>query len=157
MGHDPAGDWLTPPYHRDRNALLVAAEGGFGTVNLDEIDFQSEVDAPLGAFYAQTTDTRERVIHWRRSTAEQALHYRDHQRDYVRRYAGEFILLQDREVQWHDRSSAIRVSRRDLARSRPDSALWLKYVDADEAEGEQYEVYERALREVEAIEMAGQA
>ena len=22
MGHEPAADWLTPPYHRDRNPLL---------------------------------------------------------------------------------------------------------------------------------------
>ncbi|MBN1642671.1 MAG: DUF362 domain-containing protein [Anaerolineae bacterium] len=151
MGHDPAGDWLTPPYHRDRNPLLVAAEGGFGSVNLDEIDYRSEVSAPLGEFYAQITDHQERVVSWRRSTAEQALYYREHQREFVSKYAGEYILLQDREVQWHDRSSAIHVSRRQLARDRPDQALWLKLVDPEEAEGEHYEVYERALREVAAL------
>ena len=37
MGHDPKSDWLTPPFHRDRNALLIAAQSGFGTVNLEEI------------------------------------------------------------------------------------------------------------------------
>ena len=53
MGHDPAADWLTPPFHRDRNALLVAAQSGFGTVNLNEIDFASELQpqAP-GIFYS---------------------------------------------------------------------------------------------------------
>jgi uncharacterized protein (DUF362 family) len=45
MGHDPQADWLTPPFHRDRNHLRVAAEGGFGTVNLHEIDFHP---APAG-------------------------------------------------------------------------------------------------------------
>ena len=58
MGHDPQSDWLTPPFHRDRNSLLVAAEGGFGTVDLDEIDFESEVSAPVGDFFAELTDTR---------------------------------------------------------------------------------------------------
>jgi len=38
-GHDPAADWLTPPFQRDRNPLLVAAQSGFGTVDLKDIDF----------------------------------------------------------------------------------------------------------------------
>ena len=48
MGHDPESDWLTPPFHRDRNSLLVAAEGGFGTVELKIDRFQSEVQGPVG-------------------------------------------------------------------------------------------------------------
>jgi hypothetical protein len=55
MGHDPQADWLTPPFYRDRNTLLVAAEGGFGTVDLDVIDFLSEVQAPVGEFFAKET------------------------------------------------------------------------------------------------------
>jgi hypothetical protein len=57
---------------RDRNTLLVAHEGGFGTVNLDEIDFESEVQAPLGKFFSIEMDSRETIISWRRTTAEQA-------------------------------------------------------------------------------------
>ena len=38
MGHDPTSDWPTPPFRRDRNHLRVAAEGGFGTVDLSQID-----------------------------------------------------------------------------------------------------------------------
>ncbi len=150
MGHDPAADWRTPPYHRDRNPLLVAAEGGLGTVDPLAVDLQSEVQTPLGAFYAQTTDARQRVISWRRTTAEQALYYRDHMPDFCQ-YAGEYILLQDRQVRWHNVSSEIGASRRELARSSPDHAMWLKYVDPNEAEGEHYEVYERALREASAL------
>jgi uncharacterized protein (DUF362 family) len=150
MGHDPAADWLTPPFHRDRNALLVAARGGFGTVDPLAVDFQSELQAPLGEFHAQATDARERVVSWRRTTAEQALYYRDHMRDFSR-YAGEYLLLQDFQVRWHDKGSRIRVSRREFARRNPGQALWLKYVDPEEAEGEHYEVYERTLREVEAL------
>jgi hypothetical protein len=71
MGHDPQADWLTPPFHRDRNALLVAAEHGFGTVDLSQIDFQSELQAPVGAFFAKELDSQETVISWRRTTAEQ--------------------------------------------------------------------------------------
>jgi hypothetical protein len=149
MGHDPRADWLTPPYHRDRNALLVAAEGGLGTVNLDEIDFQSEVQAPLAHFYTERTDSVSTVVNWRRTTAEQALYYRDHQSRFVEEYAGQYILLQDGEVRWHDTSSDLGVSRRELARASRDHAMWLKYVDPEEAEGEHYEVYEQALAHIE--------
>jgi len=151
MGHDPQADWLTEPFHRDRNALLVAAEGGFGTVNLEEIDFVSEVERqPEGTFYSIMTDALETVISWRRTTCEQALYYRDHQQDFVEKYAGEFILLQENEVKWHDTSSFLRQSRRVLSGARPDQAMWLKYVDRDEVEGEHFEVYERALADIAA-------
>jgi uncharacterized protein (DUF362 family) len=152
MGHDPAGDWLTPPYHRDRNALLVAAEGCFGTVNLDEVDSESEVEGPLGEFYTKITDRRSTVLSWRRTTAEQALHYWDHRREFVDRYAGEYILLQDYEVRWHDTQSHLRMSRRKLARGKRDHAMWLKYVDPEEVEGEHYEVYEHALKQTKEKE-----
>ena len=68
------------------------------------------------------------------------------------RYANEYILLQSGEVIWHDAEGDIRVSRRQLARDNPDQAMWLKYVDPDEAEGEHYEVYERALAHMPAQE-----
>jgi len=145
MGHDPQSDWLTPPFHRDRNSLLVAAEAGFGTVNLDEIDFQSEVERPLGQFYAALTDPMETVISWRRTTCEQAMHYLDHRRELVDKYAGEYILLQAGEVRWHDPVSDLRASRRTLAGDRPEQAMWLKYVDPEEEEGEHFEVYEQTL------------
>ena len=145
MGHDPRSDWLTPPFHRDRNALLVAAEGGFGTVNLDEIDFQSEVQAPVGQFYAALTDPVETVINWRRTTAEQALYYLEHRSELIDRYAGQYILLQDGQVRWHSDISDLRRSRRILAGERRDQALWMKYVDPDEAEDERFAVYGHAL------------
>ena len=155
MGHDPQSDWLTPPFHRDRNPLLVAAEGGFGTVKPDEIDFQSEVQAPVAEFHTNVTDPLSRVVSWRRTTAEQALHYRDHWRQFVDKYAGEFILLQEGQVRWHDKSSELRVSRRQLAGGSPDQAMWLKYVDPEEAEGEHYAVYEQALAHVQDLERSG--
>lgn len=152
MGHDPQSDWLTPPFHRDRNSLLVAAEGGFGTVNLDEIDFRSEVQTPVGQYYAALTDPVETVISWRRTTAEQALHYLDHRQELIDHYAGQFILLQAGEVRWHHEVSDLRVSRRILAGTRTDQALWMKYVDPDEAEGEHFEVYEPARLQALAAE-----
>jgi len=148
MGHDPQGDWLTPPYHRDRNALLVAAEGGFGTVDLDEIDFESEVQAPLGHFFTTATDSRQTVIDWRRTTAEQALYYLEHRQELEDRYAGQYILLRDGEVIWHDTTSRLKVSRRQLAGQKRRRAMWLKLVDPEEAEGEHVEVYERALTQI---------
>jgi len=145
MGHDPAGDWPNPPFRRDRNAILAAAEGGFGTVKLEEIDFQSEVQAPVAEFDSAETDPGEMVAAWRRTTCEQALYYRDNWKKLVGQYAGEYILLQDGEVKWHNKSSELSWSRRQLAGVRRDSALWLKLVDPEEAEGEHYEVYERTL------------
>jgi len=150
MGHDPQADWLTPPFHRDRNSLLVAAEGGFGTVNLDEIDFESEVEAPMGAFYSALTDPLETVISWKRTTAEQALHYLDNQKRYIDKYAGEYILLQQGEVRWHDPVSDLRTSRRKLAGSAPEQAMWMKYVDPDEREEERFGVYDHALMQAKA-------
>ncbi len=150
MGFDPQCDWLTEPFHRDRNSLLVAAEQGFGTVNMDEIDFQSEVQRPVGKFYSALTDSYETVISWRRTTAEQALFYVDHKQELVDKYAGEYILLQQGEVRWHNEVSDLQRSRRQLSGSAPDQAMWMKYVDPDEAEGEHFEVYPPALASARA-------
>jgi uncharacterized protein (DUF362 family) len=154
MGHDVAhGDWKTEPFHRDRNALRVAAEAGFGTVDVEQMDFCSEVTAPVGdkPFFAKITDSPELVHSWRRTTAEQGLYYRDHRDEIVRRYAGQYILLQMGEVKWHDPSGTIGASRRALSGDHPEQAMWMKYVDPEDAEGEHFEVYERTLREIEAL------
>ncbi|MBN2390791.1 MAG: DUF362 domain-containing protein [Anaerolineae bacterium] len=152
MGHDPQSDWLTEPFHRDRNALLAAAESGFGTVNLDEIDFESEVEPqPEGTFFSRKGDDLRTVVTWRRTMCEQALYYRDHQRDFTDRYAGEFILLQDGEVKWHDTDGMLRVSRRQLAGAHRDHAMFFKYVDPEDREQEHYEVYEKALHHVKGL------
>lgn len=148
MGHDPRSDWLTPPFHRDRNALLVAEEIGWGTTRLEEIDFHSEVNAPLGQFFSHVTDSKERVINWRRTTAEQALIYRDHMKDFVSQYAGEYILLQQGVVRWHDPNGRLSHSRRLIAGPNPDEALWLKYVDPQELEGEHFDIYEKTLQQI---------
>jgi uncharacterized protein (DUF362 family) len=145
MGHDPQADWSMPPFHRDRNPLLVAAESGFGTVDLCKVDYISEVaPQPPGSFYALRTDAPETTASWRRTMCEQALVYHTNP-CLFERYAGEYILLQDGEVRWHDPSGTIHVSRRELAGNHPDRALFYKFVDPLEAEGEHYEVYERTL------------
>lgn len=152
MGHDPQSDWLTEPFHRDRNALLCAAEGGFGTVNLNEIDWQSEVTAPVGEFFTKKTDSDETVLSWRRTTCEQALHFLDHRKEYVDKYAGEYILMQMNEVRWHDKSGVLDRSRRILSGDHPEQAMWFKYVDPDERENEHYEVYDRALQHIKTLQ-----
>ena len=147
MGHDPTADWLTPPFHRDRNTLLVAAEGGFGTVKLEEIDFQSEVQAPLGQFFSGVTDPREMVISWKRTTAEQGLFYLDQRKKLIDKYAGQYILLQEGQVRWHDVDSELQRSRRQLSGSSPEQAMWFKLVDPEETEGESFAVYEHAYQQ----------
>ncbi len=150
MGHEPMGDWPSMPYGRDRNPGLVCHENGFGTADLAEIDWSSEVSAPLGDFYAEQLDSDETVVSWRRTTCEQALFYRDHLARF-RDYAGQFILLQDREVRWHGTTADYARSRREIAGPRPNSALWLKWVDPEENEGERYGIYEQSLKRLDAM------
>lgn len=153
MGHDPQGDWPQQPYVRDRSPLAVAAEAGFGSTDLRAIDWLSEVAAPIASFGVTETDPHETIASWRRTTCEQALYFRDHAKDFYDSYAGQYILLQNKNVVWHDTNSALNVSRRTLAGSWHKDALWLKYVDPEEAEGEHYEVYERTLQHLNALEV----
>ncbi|MBI3970209.1 MAG: DUF362 domain-containing protein [Chloroflexi bacterium] len=150
MGHDPASDWPAPPFRRDRNHLLIAAQRGFGTVNLEEIDFQSEVQPPLASFDSVETDSPDMVASWRRTTCEQGLFYRDHQRQMIDRFRGQFIFLQDGEVVWHGPDPANLGSRRLLSGEKKDRALWLKLVDPDEVEGERFAVYDECLARMAA-------
>ena len=151
MGHDPAADWLTSPFRRDRNALAVAAEAGFGTANLAEIDLESElVPQPAGTFFAKQGDDFETILTWRRTMCEQGLNYRDNMDKYAQ-YAGEFVLIQDGEVKWHDKNGMLRVSRRKLAGKNHNHAMYLKYVDPAEKEQEHFEVYERALAYIQDV------
>lgn len=145
MGHDPMGDWTVPPFHRDRNALTVAAEGGFGTNDEDRIDFASEVDAPLGEFFALESDPPAVVRSWIRTACEQALFYAEHRDRLIASHAGHYILLQMGEVRFADRTGELNASRRELSGDHPEQALWLKYVDPDEAEGERFDVYANTL------------
>ena len=146
MGHDPHSDWPTPPFRRDRNHLLIAAKRGFGTVDLNEIDFASEVEAPLAEFDSVSTDSDATVANWRRTTCEQGLIYQDQQDQLIGRYGGQFIYLQDGQVVWNGVDPSHLGSRRDLSGDKKDSALWLKYVDPEEEEGERFERYSECLR-----------
>lgn len=152
MGHDPLADWPDMPFLRDRNALLIAHERGFGTADLDAIDFESEVEAPVAQFATDVIDPFDLILDWRRSCCEQALWYRDHRKQFVDKYAGQYILLQGNEVRWHDESSEFSWSRRDLAGTDKRSTLWFKYVDPDDTEAEHYEAYEEVLAQLDAMD-----
>ncbi len=145
MGHDPAADWPIPPFRRDRNHLLVAANRGFGTVDLDEIDFETDVEGPLAEFDSEETDSPETVARWRKTTCEQALVYLEERPRLVDRYRDEFIFLQSGEVVWHGTDPSNLGSRRKLSGDQKDQAMWLKLVDPDEAENEQFDVYNHQL------------
>ena len=146
MGHDPESDWPTPPFRRDRNHLLIAAQRGFGAVDLEQIDFASEVAAPLADFEAEEMDPPSTVANWRRTACEQGLFYRDNQGVLTRKYPGEFIYLQEGEVVWHGNDPSNLGSRRILSGDKKDSAMWLKLVDPEEQEGERFQAYEECLR-----------
>jgi len=145
MGNDPAGDWPNPPFRRERNPILVAAENGFGTVNLDEIDLETEVQPPVAEFDSVKADSEETVLNWRKTACEQALFYRDNQKKLIEKYAGQYIYLQAKEVVWNGIDMSNLGSRRQLSGEKKNSALWLKWVDPDEAEGEHFEIYEPIL------------
>jgi uncharacterized protein (DUF362 family) len=145
MGHDPALDWPLPPYRRDRSPIVVAAEHGFGTVDLAEIDWESERTAPVASFDSIEADPPERIARLRRSACEQGLFYRDQRDRLLERYAGQFIYLQGGEVVWNgaDPSQAGPVQK--VGGEKKDQAVWLKLADPAEREGEQYRVYEQLL------------
>ena len=126
--------------------LLVAAENAFGTVNLNDIDFQTDLEPPLAEFDPDEPDSKERVRSWRKTTCEQALFYRDHQDKIMAKHAGEYIFLQDNEIVWSGSVLRHLGSRRNLAQDKPDSALWLKFVDPNNVENEQFQVYEANLQ-----------
>ena len=150
MGHDPMSDWPTPPFRRDRNHLLVAAQGGFGSVDLDDIDLVTEVEAPLNEFDSEEQDPPEHMATVRQTACEQGLFYRDHMAEMIDRYRGDFVYLQDGEVKWSGPDPSHIGSHRDFAGSRPGSALFLKLVDPDEREGERFEAYEDCLQRLRA-------
>lgn len=150
MGHDPASDWPTPPFRRDRNHLLVAAQGGFGTVDLNEIDFASEVKAPLAEFNSEEIDPPEIMATVRQTACEQGLLYRDRRKEMVDRYRGNFIYMQDGEVVWNGPDPSHLRSHREFSGKKPGSALWLKLVDPEEREGERFKTYEECLANMAA-------
>ena len=145
MGHDPASDWPTPPFRRDRNHLQIAARHGFGTVDLSEIDFESEVTGPLAEFDAEATDSDTTVDSWRRTTCEQALVYRDDASSLIDKHRGEYIFLQDGDIVWSGADPSSLGSRRKLSGDKKDQAMWLKLVDPEEVEGERFGAYEECL------------
>jgi uncharacterized protein (DUF362 family) len=151
MGHDPRSDWPEEPFGSDRNALLIGEETRFGTAQLTDIDFRSEVTPPIGHFYRNEGMPLPRQIRIRRSMCQQALWYRDHREDFSQ-YTHEYVLLQDSQVIWHSTCSTLGQARRTLAGSKQDSGVLFKYADPDEAEGEHFEVYERTLEALDGLE-----
>ena len=145
MGTDPTLDYPHPPYRRDRSPIVVAAEHGFGTVNLEEINFDAgELAPPLAEFDSADLVPSEKIRNLRRTASEQALFYRENREGLCERYGGSFIFLQRGQVVWsgpepHNAGTVEKVS------GGKDEAVWLKLVDPEEREGEQMQVYEGAL------------
>ena len=146
MGTDPALDWPHPPFRRDRNPIAVAAEHGFGTVDLDQIDFDMEdLQPPVAEFDSDQLDPEEKIANLRRTACEQGLFYRDNRDRLIDQHAGSFIFLQDGEVIWSGTEPQNAGAVHNLSGQKKDRAVWLKLVDPDEREGEHTEVYERIL------------
>lgn len=146
MGTNPALDWPHPPFRRDRSPVAVAAEHGFGTTNLDEIDFEMDgLVLPVAEFDSAQTDPPEVIDRLRRTASEQALFYRDNRDKLLADHAGRYIFLQDGEVIWSGADPQQAGSVQEIAARKGDQAVWLKLADPDEREGEHMEVYENIL------------
>ena len=146
MGTDPRLDWPHPPYRRDRSPIAVAAEHGFGTVDLEKIDFDmGGLQPPLAEFDSESLEPNEKIDSLRRTACEQALFYRENRQNMFDRYAGSFIFLQDGEVIWSGDEPEAAGAVQDLSGARKNHAVWLKLVDPEEKEGERMGVYERLL------------
>ena len=146
MGTDPHLDWPHPPFRRDRSPIAVAAEHGFGTANLEEIDLDmGGLQPPLAEFDSEELVPGERVKSLRRTACEQALFYREHRQRLCDQYAGSYIFLQDGNVVWSGTEPEKAGAVQNVSGERKDHAVWLKLADPDEREGEHIGVYERIL------------
>ena len=146
MGTDPALDWPHPPFRRDRSPVAVAAEHGFGTTNLNEIDFAIDgLVLPVAEFDSAQTDPPEIIDQLRRTASEQALFYRENRDKLLNAHAGQYVFLQDGEVIWSGTDPQQAGSVQGIAARKEDQAVWLKLADPDEREGEHLEVYEKIL------------
>jgi uncharacterized protein (DUF362 family) len=146
MGTDPRLDWPTPPFRRDRSPVAVAAEHGFGTVDLDEIDFAMEgLEPPVAEFDSAEVDPAEQIATLRQTASEQALFYRDNRERILDAHAGNYVFLQDGEVIWSGLKPQEAGAVQNVAAGKKDQAVWLKLADPEEREGEQMSVYEKIL------------
>ena len=109
------------------------------------------MSSPVGEFFSNQPDKHEKVVSWRKTTAEQGLYYLNHQRELTTKYAGNYILLQMDEVRWSDPSGVLDTSRRILSGKNPEQGMWMKFVDPEEKEGEHFEVYQKTLDDMKNI------
>ena len=78
----------------------MAAEGGFGTVDLKEIDFVTDLEPPLADFDSEEEDPPEIMAAVRETACEQGLFYQDRRSEMVDRFRVKFVCLQDGKVIW---------------------------------------------------------
>ena len=58
--------------------------------------------------------------------------------------------MQDGKIVWHGLNPSVIASHRSLNSTKPGAALWLKFVDPEEIEGERFEVYDQCLSALSA-------
>ena len=94
MGTDPRLDWPHPPFLQDCSPIAVAAEHGFGTTDLERINFETNgLEPPVAEFDSEETDPTEQVALWRRTASEQDLFYRDNRDRILHQHADSYIFL----------------------------------------------------------------
>jgi len=124
-----------------RRSRIVHYEGG---------SYSECVHSPLAEFDSVEEDTPEHMATVRETACEQGLFYRENAREMIDRYGGDFVYLQDGEVKWSGPDPSHISSHRDFVGKKPGSALFLKFVDPDEREGERFATYEDCLQHLRA-------
>ncbi len=115
-------------------------------MDLERIDFEAEdLQVPVAEFDSAAASPQNRIAKLRRSTSEQALHYRDNRDRILDQNAGRFIFLHDGKVIWSGARPEEAGEVRQAATRTGDRAVWLKLADPEEREGERMEVYEKIL------------
>jgi hypothetical protein len=130
--------------------VLLAANKGFGTLDMDKIDFTSDVSVPAvaaGVFNSIETDSPETIFSWRKTASEQALFYRDHRDQLIDQYENEYIFLQRGEVVWHGNDLSLLRSRRELSGRYKTESLFLSSLIVRDRAGKLFGIRKRTGRD----------
>ena len=147
MGMDPETDYPHFPFHFDSNAVLLGSRYGLGPVGADQIDVRGDVDTELPHRFRVDREQSAEIDAVRRSVAEQALYYRDHEDRFLAEFRGKTIALSGgRVIATVDSVNELpgRARLAEMAGSAT-AGVFLKRVMPPEFEQEHYDQYERVL------------
>ncbi|MBM3216885.1 DUF362 domain-containing protein [Candidatus Poribacteria bacterium] len=152
MGIRPDGDYPEPPFHFDRNPVLLAAQRGLGPISLDGIDLLGDPLEAAEGFYSDKHMDPPLLDAIRYSIAEQAHIFVDDRARFLNEYPEQYVGLYDGDVIFTGTDLDNMQSRGQIARERGkrDKGLYLKRVEPSEIDPETFSVYEGLLARARA-------